>query len=314
MRNAYLDAIYELTQNDPKRIYSCVADIGAIIFDKYRRDFPQNFLNFGIAESTMISTAAGMASNRLLPYTYTIVPFLVMRAFEQIRNSVCLQEMNVKMVGVGGGFRYSTLGPTHHSLCDIAIMRSLPNMRVIAPADPFETRQIVLNSLTYPGPLYIRLGITKEPSVYTEEQKQNYSFELGKGIVLKDGEDLTIMATGNSVHDALLAADNLEKQGIKSRVVNLHTVKPIDKELVLESARKTKVVITVETHNIIGGLGEAISGVLAENLNEKILFKRLGVNDQYCNHYGDYEDLQKLFKIDFEAITQAAIDLLDRKI
>lgn len=292
MRNAYIDSLYELTKENGN-VYSFVADNGAIVFDKYRKDFPDNFVNFGIAESVMVSVAAGMASRGKIPFIYTIIPFLIMRAYEQIRNDVCMQNMNVKIVGIGAGVSYSTLGPTHHAIEDIALMRVLPGMTVISPADPLEARKAVKEAVKIKGPVYIRLGTSKEPAVY----KGDYRFEIGKGVVMRDGRDATVIATGNSVHDAQMACDELEKNGKRIRLINIHTIKPIDEEVILKAARETNAIITVENHSVIGGLGSAVAEVLAKKVTGKIKFGSLGFNDTYCHGYGTLAELKDAYGI-----------------
>src|SRR4030042_3615679 len=182
MRNAYLEALYDLAKNN-RQIMSLNADIGAIVFDRFRADFPDQFVNFGVAEPNMISAAAGMALCGKIPFTYTITPFITMRTYEQIRNDVCLQKANVKIVGVGAGFVYSTQGPTHHAIEAIAIMKVLPNMTIISPADPLETKKATFAAAQIEGPVYLRLGTSKEPAVY----QHDYDFTVGRGVKLKDG-------------------------------------------------------------------------------------------------------------------------------
>src|SRR4030066_146982 len=176
MRDAYVATLYNLAQNN-KQILALVADIGAIVFDKFRVDFPGRFINFGVAEANMIAAAAGMASCGKIPFTYTIIPFITMRAYEQIRNDVCLQKANVKIVGVGAGLVYSTQGPTHHAIEDIAIMKVLPNMTIISPADPLEAKKATFAAAQIEGPVYLRLGTSKEPPVY----QHDYIFTFGRG-------------------------------------------------------------------------------------------------------------------------------------
>src|SRR3989338_1639020 len=230
MRNSFVSALYDLAKED-KRILALVADNGAIVFDKFRADFPHQFLNCGIAEATMATVAAGLASCGKIPFTYTITTFLLMRAFEQVRNDICMQNMNVKLVGIGAGLAYSTLGSTHHAIEDIALMKVLPNMTIISPADPLEAKKATQAAAALSGPVYLRLGTTKEPNIYTGD----YRFLVGKGVVLKNGEDLTIVGTGSILHDVLEAAEILEKAGISAKVINIHTIKPLDQEIILQA-------------------------------------------------------------------------------
>lgn len=308
MRNAYIEVLYDLTKEN-KKIYSFVADNGAIVFDKFRASFPENFVNFGIAESTMVSVAAGMASCGNTPFIYTIIPFLIMRAYEQIRNDICMQNMNVKIVGIGAGVRYSTLGPTHHAIEDIALMRVLPNMTVISPADPLETKKATKEAMKINGPVYIRLGTSKEPPVY----KDDYRFEVGKGVLLKDGRDITLIATGNSVYDAQIAAEELEGKGISTRLINIHTIKPIDEEIIIDAAKGAKAIITVENHSVIGGLGSAVAEILARRAGRKIKFNCMGLDDKYCSDYGTYDELKECLGIDAKGIVNRVEGIIKKK-
>ena len=305
MRNAYLSALYDLARDD-KRVMALVADIGAIVYDKYREDFPDQFINFGVAEANMISVAAGLASCGKIPFTYTIAPFITMRTYEQIRNDVCLQNLNVKIVGVGAGFVYSTLGPTHHATEDIAIMKVLPNMTVISPADPLEARKATIVSAQIDGPVYLRLGTSKEPDVY----QSDYDFVLGRGVKIKDGKDVTIIATGSIVHDALQAVVDLEKEDISVRLINIHTIKPMDKEIILQAAGENKAILTLEEHNIEGGFGSSVADVILEGSAEPVKFKRLGLRDAFCSCYGTHQELKRCYGIAKEDIIREVKHLL----
>ena len=306
MRNAYLSALYDLARNN-KQIMALVADIGAIVFDKYREDFPSQFINFGVAEANMISAAAGLASCGKIPFAYTIAPFITMRTYEQIRNDVCLQKMNVKIVAVGVGFVYSTLGPTHHATEDIALMKVLPDMTVISPADPLEARKATIAAAQIEGPVYLRLGTSKEPDVY----QQDYDFTVGRGVKLNDGDDATIIATGSIVHDALQAVMELEEENISVKLINIHTIKPIDKEIILQAARETRAVLTVEEHNIEGGFGSSVADVILEGNGAPIKFKRLGVNDTFCSYYGTHQELKSHYGLAREDIIREVKCLLE---
>lgn len=304
MRNAFVAALYELAKKDPA-VMLLVADNGAIVFDKFRNDCPKQFINCGICESNMVTVAAGLANCGRIPFVYTITPFLIMRAFEQVRNDVCMQNMNVKLVGIGGGLRYSTLGSTHHAIEDIAIMKVLPHMTIISPADPMETGKATQAIKDIPGPVYLRMGTTKEPRIYAED----YEFVPGKGIILKDGKDITLIGTGSILHEALQAAALLDRQGISARVLNIHTVKPLDTEIIKTAALETKAIITVEEHNIIGGLGESIAAVILEE-NVPVKFARLGLRDRFCSGYGSHEYLKQKCGLSAADIARTAKALL----
>jgi transketolase len=288
MRNAYLDELYDLARKD-EDIIALVADNGAIVYDKYRRDFPSRFINCGISEANMISLAAGLASCGKIPFAYTIGCFLTMRAFEQIRNDLCLQRMNVKIVGIGAGFVYSSLGPTHHATEDITLIRSLPNMTIFSPVDPLETKKATIASAQIDGPVYLRLATGGTPKIY----KEDYEFKVGCGVTLRDGTDIAIIATGGIVYEVLKAVDELERLGISARLINIHTIKPIDKEIILKAAHDTGAILTVEEHTIIGGLGSAVAEVLLDN-KSSVKFKRLGLNNVFASGYGSYEEMKEI--------------------
>lgn len=308
MRNAYLEALYELAKNN-KQIIALVADIGAIVYDKYREDFPDQFINCGIAEPNMITVAAGLASCGKIPFTYTITPFITMRTYEQIKNDVCLHNANVKIVGVGAGLRYSTLGPTHHAIEDIAIMKTLPNIRIVSPCDPVESKKATFAIAEIRGPIYFRIGTRGEPKIYQDD----YEFQFGKGIIMREGKDATIIATGSILNDAIQASDQLKKEGIETGVINIHTIKPIDKEIIIRSARDTGIVVTVEEHNIEGGFGESVSSVILENYNQPVNFKRLGIKDCFCSYYGKHQELKSHFGIAKEDIVREVRNLYKQR-
>lgn len=308
MRNAYVNALYELAKTN-KQIMSLNADIGAIVFDKFKKDFPGRFINFGVAEANMISAAAGLASCGKIPFTYTITPFITMRTYEQIRNDVCLQNMNVKIVGVGAGLVYSTLGPTHHAIEDIAIMKTLPNMTIVSPADPIESRKATFAIAELKGPVYFRIGTAGEPNIYTTD----YEFTLGKGVELKQGEDVTIISTGSILYDVLLVAQELERKNISTRVININTIKPIDKKIILKAAKDTGAILTVEEHNLEGGFGSSVASIVLEGGAHNVKFKRLGIKDCFCSFYGTHQELKKHYGIAKEDIIREAINLYKEK-
>ncbi|MDE7184944.1 MAG: transketolase [Lachnospiraceae bacterium] len=286
MRTAYLDTLYELARND-KRVYALISDNGAIVYDKFRKDFPEQYLNLGISESNMVGMAAGMASCGKIPFAYTIGAFLAYRAFEFIRNDVCLQNQNVKIVGTGAGEVYSALGPTHHSTEDMGGLRALPNLIVVCPASPMEVRKATRAAYEHEGPVYLRLGTNKEPEIY----KNDYEFCIGKAVTIRDGGDITLIGTGSILKDVLDVAEQLKLEGIDVRVIDMHTIKPIDKEVIIKAIDETGKLITVEDHNVIGGLGGAVAEVVAE-YGEKIQFRRLGL-DGFSTGYGTYDQLKE---------------------
>ncbi len=286
MRTAYLDTLYDLASKD-SRVYALISDNGAIVYDRFRKDLASQYLNLGISEANMLGMAAGMASCGKIPFAYTIGAFIAYGALEFIRNDICLQKMNVKIVGTGAGEVYSALGPTHHSTEDLGCIRSLPNLVILSPASPMEVKKAAVAAYEYNGPVYLRLGTNKEPEIYTDD----YVFKIGKGLVVRDGKDITLIATGSMVKDVLDVAELLQKDGIQARVINMHTLKPIDKEIILQAVEETGKIVTIEDHNVIGGLGSAVAEVIAE-AGYGIPFKRLGLRNFSCG-YGTYEQVKE---------------------
>lgn len=287
MRTAYLDTLYELASRD-KRVYALISDNGAIVYDKYRRDFASQYLNLGISEANMLGMAAGMASCGKIPFAYTIGAFLAYRAFEFIRNDICLQKQNVKIVGTGAGEVYSALGPTHHSTEDLGGLRTLPHLTILCPASPLEVKKATQAAYEQEGPVYLRLGTNKEPEIYNND----YLFKIGKGVTLKDGKDITLIGTGSILKDILDAVNKLQQEGITARVINMHTLKPIDKELIMKAIEETKKIITIEDHSVIGGLGSAVAEIIAES-GKGVAFKRIGLHD-FSKGYGSYTQVKEL--------------------
>lgn len=304
MRTAYLDTLYELAQKD-KRVYALISDNGAIVYDKYRRDLPEQYLNLGISEANMIGMAAGMASCGKIPFAYTIGAFLAYRAFEFIRNDVCLQNQNVKIVGTGAGQVYSALGPTHHSTEDLGGLRALPNLTILCPASPLEVKKATIAAYEHDGPVYLRLGTNKEPEIYEED----YAFRIGKAVTLREGKDITLIGTGSILKDVLEAAVQLKNMGINVRVVNMHTIKPTDKNAITRAVDETGRIMTVEDHNVTGGLGSAVAEVIAE-YGKSVEFKRIGMYD-FSKGYGTYEQVKELNWIGIKDICTEVKILID---
>lgn len=285
MRTAYLDTLYELAQKD-KRVFALLADNGIIVYDKYQKSFPNQYLNLGISEANMVAVAAGMANQGKIPFAYTIGVFLAFRALEFIRNDVCLQNQNVKLIGTGAGMIYSELGPTHHATEDLGGLRALPNLQIITPASPMEVRKAAFAAYEHVGPVYLRLGTNREPEIYMED----YDFQIGKAVTIREGKDLTIVGMGTVLPDILEVTDQIKEDGIGIRVINMHTIKPLDQEVLIKAVEETGKIITVEDHNIIGGLGSAVSEVIAE-YGKAVRFKRLGLRE-FSHGYGTYEEVK----------------------
>ena len=305
MRDAFAAELYDIVAAEPEALL-LTADIGFGVFDRLVENFPDQFLNMGVAEANMIGVSAGLAISGKRPFVYTIVPFLTMRTFEQIRVDVCIQNQPVKIVGVGGGLAYGTLGPTHHSLEDIAILRALANMTLIVPCDPLESKKATRAAFEHPGPVYIRLGRNGEPDLYTGD----YEFEIGRAVQMREGSEATIVSSGAVTQMALDAADQLAREGISARVLNMHTIKPIDAEAILKAATETMVMVSIEEHSIIGGLGSAVAEVLSEGPT-KIPFKRLGIQDTFCYGVGSQSYHLNRHGVTVDAIRQAITTRLE---
>lgn len=299
MRIAFLNKLTELMEQDDS-IYVLVADTGFHVFDEFQNRFSQRYLNAGISEASMIGMASGLAVSGKKVFVYGIVPFVTMRCFEQIRVDLCYPELPVTIVGVGGGLTYGPAGMTHHSIEDIAVMNCLPNMTVICPGDPIETQQAVEAVMLLEGPCYLRLGKTGEKVVHSRRQK---SFAIGKGLRVRKGNDVAIIATGNMLPTAVDTCNILEADGMGPELVSMHTIKPIDKELIIELARRCRLIATVEEHSIIGGLGSVVAGVLTEEeLNTKVLLKKFAIGDEYARKAGSQDYLRRQYGLTAETI------------
>lgn len=271
-REAYGNTLAELKDNE--NVVVLEADLGhATKSLKFKEVCPQRFFNMGIAEADMIGTAAGLAACGKVPFASTFSVFATGRAFDQVRNSVCYPNLNVKIVGTHAGITVGEDGGTHQAIEDIALMCSLPNMSIVVPSDDVEARAAVLAAAAYKGPMYLRMARVASPTYHND----SYVFTLGKGEIIREGSDLTIIACGLMVMKAMEAAEQLANEGVSVRVINMHTIKPLDHKLVIESAEKTGKIITVEEANILGGLGSAVCETVSEYCPVPV--KRIGVRD-----------------------------------
>ncbi len=274
----------------------------------FQEKFPERFVNVGIAEQNMFGIAAGMAKTGLKPFVSTMAVFASLRAAEQIRTDICYQKLNVKIIATHGGVAFASAGTTHQATEDIAIMRSFANMTVIVPADGIETAKAVKAAVKYPGPVYIRIGRGFEPSYYKDE---NYDFQIGKSIEIRQGTDITIIATGITVLQAAEAADFLaENDGLSVRVINIHTIKPIDKEAILKAVTETRRLLTVEEHSTIGGLGTAVADVIAES-GKGCAFSKVGLQDEFAE-IGYPEDLYAHYKLNADGIIENVREIMGK--
>lgn len=279
------------------------ADLGnATKSNAFKEVAPERYFNMGISEQDLIGTAAGFAAAGKIPLASTFAVFATGRAFEQVRNSVCYPKLNVKICATHAGLTVGADGGSHQAIEDISLMRTLPNMTVINPADAKEAEAAVLAAIDYQGPVYIRLGRAETKDIHDD----SYHFEWGKAEVLRQGSDVSIFATGIMTAKALDAAETLAKQGVQAEVINVHTIKPLDEETVIASAKKTGKVVTVEEHSIIGGLGSAVAEVLARQCPTKQAF--VGVQDSF-GESGSPNDLLEKYGLTTEAIVKAAVGL-----
>lgn len=304
-REAYGQAIKELAINED--IVVLDADLGkATKSIEFKKVAPERYFDMGIAEGDMIGTAAGLAACGKIPFASTFAMFAAGRGFEQIRNSVAYPGLNVKIAATHAGITVGEDGGSHQAIEDISLMRSIPNMVIINPADAEEARQAIFESVKYNGPVYIRLGRAATPDLHDT----NYKFELGKGEVVKEGSDIAIIATGIMVAKAMEAAEELSKEGVSVEVVNISTIKPLDDKLIKEVANKTKIIITAEEHSIIGGLGSAVCEVLSEVRD--VIVRRVGVNDVF-GQSGSPNDLLKYYKLTTEDLIENVKELVKAK-
>jgi len=300
-RDSYGAALAELgaTCNDLVVLDADLA--GATKTGTFQKAFPDRHYDFGIAEANMISAAAGMSTAGLVPFASSFAMFAAGRAFEQVRNSIGYPHLNVKIGATHGGISVGEDGASHQCCEDFALMRSIPGMTVICPADDIEAKAAVKAAYEMNGPVYLRFGRLAVPVFHSED----YKFQIGKGEVVKDGTDVAIIANGLLVYEAITAAEELKEAGINAMVINMATIKPLDEELVLEAAKKCGKIITCEEHSIVGGLGEAVCSCLAEKLPTPV--RRIGVNDEF-GHSGPAAALLKQFGLSAEHIVEVAKD------
>ena len=303
-RAAYGKALVKFADQNPDLVVLDADLASATMTNGFAKAYPERFFDMGIAESDMVGFAAGLATCGKIPFVNSFAMFSAGRAWEQVRNSVAYPGLNVKVVGSHGGLSVGEDGATHQCCEDIALMRTIPGMVVLNPADHYEMKAAVRAAAQYNGPVYIRLG---RLAVESCNNNDDYKFEIGKGITLRDGSDITVIATGLMVGEAIKAVDSLAAQGINARLIDMHTVKPLDQELVIKAAKETGHIVTVEEHNIIGGLGEAVAACLCENFPSPLT--RMGVKDVF-GHSGPAVDLLKAFGLCAEGIEETVKKIL----
>ena len=307
IRDVYGDTLAQLGRENPD-IVALAADVGSssksIVFG---REFPKRYFNVGVAEANMVAMAAGLATAGKIPFANTFAAFMVLRAADPVRSLIAYTGLNVKLAGTYAGLSDSYDGASHHAIADIAFMRALPNMTVVSVSDPVEAELATRAVAEFKGPVYLRLSRAEVPVVL---DKATYKFEIGKGVTLREGNDLTIVATGYMLVKALEAAEILADKGIRARVVNIHTIKPIDRELLIACARKTGAIVTAEEHNVYGGLGSAVAEVLSQGC--PVPMEVVGVNDTFTES-GDYEKLLAKYGLSAANIVTHAEKVLKRK-
>ena len=306
MRKAYGEALVEIGLRFPE-VVVLSADVSNSDFSfMFEATYPERFFNVGIAEPAMVDVAVGLANGGKVPIANTFAFLFATRALEMVRTHLCFGGANVKLAGAYAGLSDSFDGPTHHSITDLAILRSLPNMTIVVPADPLGVHRLLPQVVAWPGPVFFRLCRNEVPQIFSEE----YQPEIGKGIVLRDGQDLTLITCGVIVGRTLQAALELEKMGLSARVVEMHTIKPLDTDLIVRCAEETGALVTIEEHSIIGGLGGAVSETLSSCFPTPL--ERLGVPDTFAET-GPYVDLLDKYGLSIEGIIQAGQRAVKRK-
>ena len=298
MRKTALNSVYQLAKKNKKVVF-IGSDLGPGVLDDMKLNMPKNFYMEGVSEQHIIGMSAGLAIEGFIPYVNTIATFLTRRCFEQIAMDLCLHNLPVRLIANGGGLVYAPLGPTHLATEDFGILKTLPNMTILAPCDALEMEKLMNCTLDWPHPIYIRLGKGGDKIISNPEN----NFKIGKAIIMKEPNEGLFITTGVMAQIALDACDMLERDGIKCGLIHMHTVKPLDKESLLTWIPKVKAVISVEEHFRTGGLGSSILEFLNDNMNEKLVnFSRIGIPDQYTKNYGSQQSLLETVNITSKAM------------
>lgn len=299
MRTAFSETLCELAESD-ERIWLLCGDLGYSVLERFSDRFPARFINVGVAEQNMMGLATGLALSGKIVFAYSIANFPVMRCLEQIRNDVCYHKANVKIVAVGGGLSYGPAGYTHHAIEDLAIVRAMPNMTVIAPGDPIETRLATRAIVEHQGPCYLRLGKAGEPVIH----QAGPEFVLGRAIVVREGKDVTLITTGGMLKVAVDAADLLAASGTGARVLSMHTIKPIDVDAIVHAAQETGGIATIEEHQVLGGLGSSVADVLQDAEIKVDRFWRFGIANTIERNVGSQDYLRQQFGLTAQDIVK----------
>ena len=300
MRNAFFRTLLELAEDD-ERVMLVVGDLGFSVVEPFVERFPARFVNVGVAEQDMIGISAGLALSGKIVFAYSIGNFPILRCLEQIRNDVCYHKANVKIVAVGGGFAYGSLGFSHHATEDLAVMRTLPNMTVVAPADPVEVERATRAVAAWPGPCYLRLGRAGERVLHPPD----VTFEMGRAITVRSGRDLTLVSTGGMLDITLQVAQRLAGRGMDARVLSMHTLKPFDRDAIRSAARETRAIVTVEEHSEVGGLGSAVAEVLCDTQPNSIPLKRVAIPSTFSPVAGSQDYLRARYGLSVDSIIEA---------
>lgn len=305
MRTAIIEEVYEIMKKN-KESYFLTGDLGYNTLEKIEKDFPTRFINVGIAEQNMIGIASGLALSGKKVFVYSIIPFLIMRCFEQIRNDICYHNLDVTLLGSGSGLTYGILGSTHFALEDLAILRPLPNMTIFSPADEMDARLGIRYSANFHNPLYVRIGLREEKKVH----QNPYNFKFGKGEIIQKGKDFVFFVTGTLMDEVIQAAKFFkEEKNITSTIVDIHTIKPLDKDLIIKESKNKKMIFTVEEHGKIGGLGSAVSEVISSS-KVPVNLTIIGTDDQFVQTIGTRTYLRKKLKLDSVGIINRIKELL----
>ena len=307
MRTIFNKTLIEIAERDP-RIHMVLADIGYGEIEGFARKFPDRYYNCGVMEQQMTGAACGIALEGGIAVTYSIANFPTLRCLEQIRNDVCYHNANVKIVNIGGGVSYGALGISHHSTEDIAIMRALPNMVVVVPCDNKEAEAATHAVFDYEGPVFYRCGYKNEKDIYRGDVA-SLNFQLGKAITVEDGNDCTVFFCGPIGYEAQKAVEAARVKGIHCRLVSMHTIKPIDREAIVKAAKETGRIITVEEHNMSGGLGSAVAEVLVDEGCTNVKMKRIALPDVYVHEVGSQQWLRELYKLTAPHIEEEIINI-----
>jgi transketolase len=310
MRKRCLDMVYALAQRDDRVVF-IGSDLSPGLLGEMKKAYPQRYFMEGVAEANIIGMAAGMAMDGLVPYVNTIATFITRRCYEQVALDLCLHDLPVRLIGNGGGYVYATLGPTHQAIEDLAIMRALPNMTVTAVCDAEEMTRLMNASLDWPHPIYIRLAKGGDPIV----SRPDKGFAIGKAIDMSEdagNADALLVTTGVATTAALEASKRLAEDGVRCRVLHVHTVKPLDSHAIVAAAHEVRLVVTVEEHSVIGGLGSAVLEALADAGEAMPRVRRLGIGDEFAKHYGNQQKLMDVWGINAQGIAGAVTDGLAR--